>query len=309
MAFTPQEESDLKISEVFGDNIAPGTKFTIEGQSVTYQGTDKKYKAGTKKEDTNSKLPKSAPTKVKPEYPYLHETQDVNGKKTSVHANPNKPNESFESMFNHDGSFKTKEIAEKYKGLVTALAHEVRNYTSGGSSSQTDGHKDTAVGSTQNTNVKGGAAEGVGKEKLAGAQKTISGSAEGSYVTDANGNSYKDSKGDLVTSHKGSYFSSLEGDNINQTTGSKVDIINGGEYQVHVQGGNFDARVESGKLQIYSGSDMIVNTAASMTTKSLGEMLIESQYQITIKVGGSSIVIDTGSITIKSPSIKFEQGT
>ena len=95
-----------------------------------------------KSDETNNKLPKPAPMTVKPEYPYVYEEQTLNGKKITRHDNPDKPEESFESTFNHDGSFETKQISEDYKGLTTGLSHEARTYVSGGSSSHIDGNHD-----------------------------------------------------------------------------------------------------------------------------------------------------------------------
>jgi hypothetical protein len=261
----------------------------------------------SKIKDTNSKLPKAAPEKVVCEYPYLYQEQTLCGELFSRYNNPEKPNESYTSQFNADGSFKTQQISDQYKGLITALAHEVRKYINGGSSEQVDGNKDTNTESTSNENVKGDKSSGVGENNFAGAKKNIGGTSQGSFINDTNGTTYKTSKGDVVSSHVGSNYESLEGDNVKAITGNKIDIINEGEYQIHVQNGNMDTRVESGKLQIYSGDAMIVNTASTALYKSIDDMTVTSDSKITLKVGSSEIIITSGEITLKSGAIKFEK--
>jgi hypothetical protein len=243
-----------------------------------------------KQDETNNKLPKPAPMTVKPEYPYVYEEQTLNGKKTTRHDNPNKPEESFESTFNHDGSFETKQISEDYKGLTTGLSHESRTYVSGGSSSHTDGNDDKSVESTSNENVKGDKSSGVGKTLMTGSERTVGGTSEGSFHNDSNGNTYKTSKGDMISEHSGSEYTSIDGDRCASVGGNRIEMVDG-ECSLHVQSGNMDTRVEGGKAKIYSGDDMT----------------LESASKITLKVGSSTIVIVDGTITIKSGSIKFEK--
>ena len=244
-----------------------------------------------KQDETNNKLPKPAPMNIKAEYPYVYEEQTANGKKYTRYDNPEKPGESFESTFNHDGSYETKQFSENFKGLTTSLSHENRSYVSGGSSSHIDGNEDKSVESTSNENVKGDKSLGVGKTMMSGAERSIGGTNEGSFHNDANGNTYRTSSGDMISDHTGSKYSSIEGDKVSSIKGNKVEIISEGEHSLHVQSGNMDTRVESGKCQIYSGDDM----------------KIESATKITLKVGSSTIVIQDGEITIKSGSIKFEK--
>jgi hypothetical protein len=75
-----------------------------------------------------------------------------------------------------------------------------------------------------------------------------------------------------------------------------------------------DTRVESGKLQLYSGDAMVVNTAstmkmistgamsinstATMIVGATGDVTIESKSKLTLKVGGSSIEISSGGIKL-----------
>ena len=74
-----------------------------------------------------------------------------------------------------------------------------------------------------------------------------------------------------------------EGDHISSTKGNKYTMVKEGDYGVHVQDKNIDFQADSGKARIKTGSDI----------------LIESDTKITLKVGGSSIVITPSNITIK----------
>jgi hypothetical protein len=253
-----------------------------------------------KSDETNNKLPKPAPMTVKPEYPYVYEEQTLNGKKITRHDNPNKPEESFESTFNHDGSFETKQISEDYKGLTTGLSHEARTYVSGGSSSHIDGNHDTSVESTSNENVKGDKSSGVGKTLMTGAERAVGGTSEGSFHNDANGNTYKTSQGDMISEHTGSEYNSVDGDKCISISGNRIEMVDG-ECSLHVQSGNMDTRVESGKAQIYSLSDMTFESASKITLKVGTTTIVISSGEITATVGG----INGKGISIKSDGVRI----
>jgi len=238
------------------------------------------------------------------EYPWIQGEADVLGRTRFKYANPEKPDNASEVEFNYDGSFVSKEVDSAKQGVTNSLDHLSLAYNSKGKSSQVDGHNDSNVESTDRTNVAGDKGTSVGGDAYDGAGgKRMSGSKEGSFDNDADGNTYKTSKGDVVTEHTGSKYSSLEGDECSSVKGNKVQMISDGDYSLHVQGGSMDTRVESGKLQIYSGDAMIVNTAATALYRSINDMTITSDTKITLKVGGASIVIESGSITLKADRI------
>jgi hypothetical protein len=242
------------------------------------------------------------------EYPWVRGEADVNGGTNFTYANPKKPEDSSSVIFRHDASFTSNEFDSDKKGLTNQLTHEKRSYISGGCSVNTDGHDDKKGHATLNQDVKGDVGKTTGGDNYDGVGgKRVGGAQEGAFENNAEGTTYKTSKGDVVSEHTGSDYSSLEGDKISSIKGNKIDIISDGEYQTHIQGGNMDTRVEIGKLQLYSGDNMIVNTAAQATYRSIGDMLITSDSKITIKVGGSEIVMVDGEITIKSGAIKFEK--
>jgi hypothetical protein len=238
------------------------------------------------------------------EYPWVRGEADVNGGTNFTYANPEKPEDSSCVVFKHDGSFCSNEVDDEKKGLTNELSHESRNYVSGGSSNNTDGHDDKKVHSTSRVDTSGDSGRTTGGTNYEGTgEKNICGTGQGSFSNDTDGNTYKTSKGDVISEHTGSQHSSLEGDQVSAIKGNLVSVVSDGEYQLHIQGGNMDTRVEGGKLQIYSGDAMIINTAATALYRSISDMTITSDTKITLKVGGSSIVIDSGSIKMVADRI------
>jgi hypothetical protein len=137
--------------------------------------------------------------------------------------------------------------------------------------------------------------------------------------------------GDTVEKNKGNHHSNREGDEVKSITGTKIQMIKEGDYATNVQGGNWDtdiskkARMNSGSAMLFSSGDtwdatssksMGLQSGSSLSTKSKQgtsmqsgeEFKINSDEKITIKVGGSSITIEDGTITIKASKIKFEEG-
>ena len=234
------------------------------------------------------------------EYPWVRGEADVNGGTSFTYANPEKPEDSSSVSFRHDASFVANEYDSEKKGLTNSLTHEKRNYVSGGESRNTDGHKDEKNHSTNNQDTVGDNGKTTGGDNYDGVGgKRMGGAQEGVFENNSEGTTYKTSKGDVVSEHTGSNHYSLEGDDISSIKGNKIVIISDGEYQTHVQGGNMDTRVEGGKLQIFSGDDMIVNTASKAVYNSVEELLVSSLTKITLRVGDSEIEISSSSITLK----------
>jgi hypothetical protein len=234
------------------------------------------------------------------EYPWVRGEADVCGGTNFVYANPEKPEDSSSVIFHPDATFTTKEFDIDKKGLTNSLLHENRLYVSGGDSKNTDGHKDEKNHSTNNKDTVGDDGKTTGGDSYNGVGgKRMGGAQEGVFENNSEGTTYKTSKGDVVSEHTGSNHYSLEGDDISSIKGNKIVIISDGEYQTHVQGGNMDTRVEGGKLQIFSGDDMIVNTASKAVYNSVEELLVSSLTKITLRVGDSEIEISSSSITLK----------
>jgi hypothetical protein len=249
--------------------------------------------------------------RAEPEYPWVGGSQDHLGNRVITYADPEKPDQAFVERIKYDGSFTINEA----NGLKNEFNKEVRSYTSGGDSHNTDGQKAVYGQSNFNLAFKQDVGFTAGGTTYKGSgEKEIGGSAQGSFQNDTGGNTYKTSNGDMISEHTGHIHSHNDGDNVQSTTGTRYEIVNEGEYAIHVQGGNMDTRVESGKLQLYSGDAMVVNTAstmkmistgamsinstATMIVGATGDVTIESKSKLTLKVGGSSIEISSGGIKL-----------
>jgi hypothetical protein len=249
--------------------------------------------------------------RAEPEYPWVGGSQDHLGNRVITYADPEKPDQAFVERIKYDGSFTINEA----NGLKNEFNKEVRSYTSGGDSHNTDGQKAVYGQSNFNLAFKQDVGFTAGGTTYKGSgEKEIGGTAQGSFQNDTGGNSYKTSNGDMVSEHTGHIHSHNDGDNVQSTTGTRYEIVNEGEYAIHVQGGNMDTRVESGKLQLYSGDAMVVNTAstmkmistgamsinstATMTVGATGDITIESKSKLTLKVGGASIEISSAGVKV-----------
>jgi hypothetical protein len=200
-------------------------------------------------------------------------------------VDPNKPNESYRSEINHDGSFETREISDEFDGMVTSHQHHERA-NAGSSSKNNDGNVDTSGQATMNTNVKGDTGSASGGTEYKGNQKSIGGSSESAASFTPGGKLYTLSEDDIIENTKKDKLTDVGGNDI-KSVGGLSYIMTGGDYGVHAQGGKgVDIQSES-KAQIHAVSDI----------------LIESDSKITLKVGASTIVITSGNITIKSPRV------
>ena len=246
----------------------------------------------------NHKLVKDSPLdRIKGEpYPFMSGHQTINGELQLKVQHPEYPKASCEETLKPDGSYSHSEFNEKLKGLTSILNHHSRGYNSGGNSSQVDGHSDSNNESTQRNNTAGDSGKETGGTKYDGSgEQTIIGSgkdyirrlAKGAQkITMTDNNS---PGGDSISNYAGDTHENYEGDHIRSVNGNKYTMVKEGDYGVHVQDKNIDFQADSGKARIKTGSDI----------------LIESDTKITLKVGGSTIVITPSNITIKSARIDF----
>jgi len=246
----------------------------------------------------NKKL-EEAPYEVgrsNPKYPWIRGESDILGATTTIYADPDNYKESFTEKFNHDASFQINETAdEDKKGLTNSLNHEVRQYSSGGHSLTTDGHQDNAslegkgslrenFAGDRGSSAKGNIYSGAG-------ESNVNGSDAGQYNAD-NGDTYTTTTGNRISEHTGNTATHFEGDLTQSVTGNKISMIDG-EIGLHVQGGNMDIQVETGRFRVKSGA----------------KLLIESVTEIEIKVGSSIINITSSGITINSSGDIVTQGS
>lgn len=238
-------------------------------------------------------------------YPNISGWATVNGTHFFSHENPEAPEASCTERLNPDGSYETTETSSEYKGVVSKLEHQSHGYVTRGKSSQVDGHDDSKVESTSRSTVGGDSGSETAGDRYDGAGgKRIQGQKEDVITHTAGGKTYSiGTGGDQVTYFACDNHEYIEGDNIASVKGNKYTMVQEGDYGVHVQDKNIDFKADIGKLQIYSGDNLNVNTAAKAEYRSTGDMLITSDSKITIKVGGSEIIITSDNITIKSARI------
>lgn len=242
--------------------------------------------------DTNKKMPAHGWDygEIVPQYGYTYGFQDILGSHKYVYANPAEPEKYSYQKLNASGSYETLEFDTNKNEIRTNLnTGETRAYTVGGSSEQTDGHKDVNVESTSRENVKGdkGVSYKTGYETATEGKIAAFREYKKDFVTSASeSKSFVGSFGDQVNEHSGNWHESFEKDHVQAVTGNKITMIREGDYAIHVQSGNYDTHVED-KGRIYTGNDL----------------LIESATKIVFKVGGSTIEMLPSKITIISDRI------
>lgn len=262
--------------------------------------------------DTNKKLPKHAwdDDEIVPKKGFTTGEQDILGSKFFKYASPSEPEKFSYQKTWASGSYETLQYDNSKVEIRTSLnPGEIRNYTAGGSSSQTDGHHDTNVESTSRINVMG--------DIGISAKTTYQTSTEGAIIAHnrfkkefvvaaSDSVSFNGSFGDQVNEHSGNWHESFEKDHVQAVTGNKITMVNEGDYAVHVQKGGFDAQVSEGKLHLMTvGDDLIANSNVKILLQ------VGSQAKITIDPstiklqvgGGSYIEITAGGIKMVSPRI------
>ena len=249
--------------------------------------------------------------KREPKYPWVSGSADRNGATTYVYADPNQFDKSYIENFFHSAAFKIHENApDGDNGLDNELNHESRSYNSGGSSHTSDGHQDTAAlearGSSRENFAgdKGCAAKG---QQYNGAGETaICGSKDGGY-SNHNGDTYATTTGNRISEHTGNTSSHHEGAKTQTVTGNKHNSVKG-EYGIHVQDGNMDIQVDSGKFQVKSGAKLTVESGVEI------QLIVGSTY---IKITSAGVVIQSsgtvevhavGDITTLGSTTKVQGG-
>lgn len=247
-----------------------------------------------------------------PDYPNVFGEVDVLGHSKIRYADPEKPDKAFTEEIGYAGNFKTEEA----NGLRNELNKEVRSYTAGGYSHNSDGQH--ALYGKSNINVVAAQDVGLtaaGTTYKGSGEQEVGGAAQGSFHHDTNGSTFRTSSGDLVQYYDGSVHTGAN-DYVIGTTGQRIENA-AGEYWVYAQG-NIDIGGDQ-KLQIHSEGALNVNTTSTMELKSLaamtvnssatmsvgasGDITVESQSKITFKVGSSTITMEAGKITIRGDLI------
>jgi hypothetical protein len=270
----------------------------------------------------NSKLPKdpicSDEETIEPKYGYVHGEWDATGGHHFRYRNPEEDNKTYEQILSPSGKYKTIEHHDKKKELVTELnVGETRSYTKGGKSTHVDGHTDSnhegtfrvEIAKDYGNAIKGDRYVGVnGKEIKYTKEGTTRGHQGNSLAT----NDITD-KGTARETRDGDKQVHIKGHHVVMSEKNHIHVVQ--EEMGIYSGGNQDYYSDK-KYHVYSKDAYIANTDSTMdlwsqdkmNAKSKSDITIDSDTKITIKVGGSSIVIESGTITIKSAQIKFEQG-
>ena len=238
------------------------------------------------------KLPKDAVSagETEPTKGMITGEQGILGDFTFTYANPAEPEKWFFQQTKATGSYTTLQIDSQKKEIQTSLAPgEQRMYTGGGKSSQVDGHQDNNTESTFRVNVAGD--YGTSNKtwyhvSTEGSVIAHNRSKDEFVVATSDSKSYYGTYGDHATEHEGNWHEGFKKDHVEAVAKNKITMVEGGDYALHVQKGSSDIHIAE-KGRIYSGSDM----------------LIESASKITIKVGDSTITITPSNITIKSARI------
>jgi hypothetical protein len=243
----------------------------------------------------NKKYPQdpTAAKKSNPEYPWMSGHSDRNGRYQIAYADPDKPNESFDQTFNHDGSTKTNLALEDSKdnGVSYSLENHTIGYSLGGKSGTTDSHQDAYNGATNRTNVAGGEHKNVGGDQGIATGGSKSSSTGGGEAKGTSGKSLADNyryvSGDNTVRYDGSEYIHRDGNSMTTMGGSKYEVLKNGEWGLNVQSGNWDIQVDAGQGRLFVQQPL----------------LIESPAKITFKVGGSTITMEPAQITLVSDRI------
>lgn len=266
-----------------------------------------------KETDSNKKLP-NPPTVDTGNKPInrIEVKQNADGKGSIVYS-PFEKDEieqySFEEHWSPMGSFKTRASHEK-KELVTSFSYETRDYSKGGHSSTHETHVESYIKDTRKVTIEGDNSKEVGRHnyEVTAGQK-IASSLNATVENSAAGNSgptYRLSSGDLIEEHTGSHFEVLKGDLIQNVTKNRHTTVQEGDYGCHVQAGNYDVQVVSGKLHLMTlGDDLIANSNVKVVLQ-VGPLSKITMDPSSIKLqvgGGSYIEITAGGIKMISPRI------
>ncbi len=270
--------------------------------------------------DHNKKVPKSAldENEIEPKYGYVHGEWDALGGHHLVYRNPEEHEKSYSESLTPSGSYQITHHDQKKKEIHTAVSPgEHRAYVGGGKSIQVDGHFDHNGEKTGRMEHGDDFGQSTGKNYYRGTgKKEFKMSGDSRYNGVQKGSAPVHCNVDAGTNRnrvKGDRFHATEGDYVSMGEKKKIEV-----FQKDVSmyaGANHDVFVkEKGKIEtgstmlVQTGSTATVNSASDALVKAATEITVDAGSKITLKVGGSSIVIESGSITIKSASIKFEQG-
>lgn len=239
-------------------------------------------------EKDNKKLPVDpwSDATIEPEYGYIKGYRNLLGGHHFTFYNPEAPEKASSQTLDATGSYETRQHDDSKKEIITKLQPgEVRDYTSGGTSTHNDGHTDTRGMSTDRQVVDGDQGLQVGRNKYASVAgtniETARESAKNIGFGASESRNFEMSAGDEVSEHSGNKHVGYEKDYVISVKKNLIQMINEGDYAQHVQAGNWDTHVKQ-KVRFYADDDI----------------LIESATKITIKVGESYVILTPGRVDV-----------
>jgi hypothetical protein len=237
-----------------------------------------------KKVDKNQKLPDSD---LEGKYPYIQATQTLGGHERVIN---NTPGDESSYTFEPSGTF---EEVNADGQKMTLVADKFYQYINQGSTFTTEAGEDNRAEVTRNCCGDGGSHEENGANSSRAVYGQSADISKGNTYEQTTGVSYNVANEDCCNWYNDANdHNRTKGDQVSFIEGTKYQQITQGEYGIHVPDGNIDFQCDSGKTRIKSGNDI----------------LIDSDSKITLKVGSSTIVIESSKITITSPEVEFVRG-
>lgn len=231
--------------------------------------------------DKKERLPKSD---AKWEYPYNSVTCTLGGHEFHVNDTPDQ--ETIRN-FHTAGTF---DETDKNGTKVSLVADQSFNYVNQGVTNTSEAGSDNFSEASRTQDRFGAHSESSGDVSRAvfGQNVDIS---KGSALFHTTGRCVRIStENSFCENNDANDHTNTEGDSITFMRGTKYQQIRG-EYGVHLPEGNMDFQAESGKARI----------------KTSQKITIDSDTEIEIVVGSSSITLKPGEIVIKSSAVKFEK--
>ena len=221
----------------------------------------------------------------------------------------------FKEQWTPMGSYETDQAHEQKSEVKTSLSKETRDYNTGGSSFTAEASVETYVQDTRKDTTEGDISREVGgKELVAVADQTIMTTRNGSVqnqAADSDATTYIMSEGDIVEERSGGSFKSIEGDDISTVQQNYVRVIGSGDHATHVQTGNYDVQVTSGKLHLMaSGNELIANSNVRVLLQVGPSSKISiGPLEIKLQVGETSYIqITPDGIKMVGPRIDLNWG-
>lgn len=274
----------------------------------------------------NKKAPKSkvCEKKVEPKWYYTHVDRKKTGGHTMFYDDPEDHKKYYHEELHSSCSYKVTEADDDDKEINHNLTvGELRNYTGGGVSNHSDSHIDYNAEGTYRNESAGDNARISGKNAIhAAKEQSIHMAASKTDLTPGGSDGTRDS------SHKGTYRKKIgkdyfihgEGDRVYMGEKNDVTVIQ--KDSSSYVGQNWDnyikekGKIETGgifklisgdAIQANSKSDSTITSDTKIKLTAKNEINLTDDTKIVLKVGSSTITIESGSIKIKSSSIEFEQ--